>query len=29
VLLKSIRPVSAIPAVVLMGAPLVRMRSPD
>ena len=29
VLLKSIRPVSAIPAVVLMGAPLVRMRRPD
>ena len=29
VLLKSIRPVSEIPAVVLMGAPLVRMRRPD
>ena len=29
VLLKSISPVSEIPAVVLMGAPLVRMRRPD
>ena len=29
VLLKSIRPVSEIPAVVLMGAPLVRTRRPD
>jgi hypothetical protein len=29
VLLKSIRPVSVMPAVVLIGAPLVRTRRPD